>query len=563
MNNQQPSTLHKKSIIRKTIEVGSSTLVSRVLGIAREVLLARFLGAGAISDAFITAFKIPNSMRKVFAEGALSVALIPTFVKVMKEDGKHEVNRLVTLSFLVFEGILFVLCLFIFFKADWIIRIIAPGWYQAQIVEQITYAGIPFVDGALNFVTSSWDLFWSSSYGNHLEQVTHAVSFLRILISFIVFLSSSSLLAAALQSVNHFFVPAFSPILINIIWIAGILFCMLGNFPVHYMCFFLLAASFAQFLLHISVYLQLNFGFGAIDKQSWQNFKAVLKKFLPCFFSMSVMEINLFIATTLASYLPKGSISLIYYANRFMGVPLGVFALAFSTILLPHFSRISTYAPQRLSFYLLEATKFIFWVTIPFTLLMSFVAEKIFLTMFLSDKFSLAQVFEARNILIAYVIGLFFFSLNKILLNLFYSLHETKIPLYISLFAVVSYYSISKISLPLYGAMGLAMANVASAMLQSLLFVLFLHTKYDFKLYGKQFMLFLSTYLVNLTAIAAIFIAVYAGMVFGIAQLPESFAHFFLYKIGFWLWVGPLSGVCMLLLYFSRPRFNVKLHFLD
>jgi len=563
MNTTPPSTLSKKSIIRKTIEVGSSTLVSRVLAIAREVLMARFLGAGIISDAFITAFKIPNSMRKVFAEGALSVALIPTFVKVMKENGRQEVNRLVTLSFLIFEGVLLCICLFMFIKADWIIRIIAPGWYVTSTVAETAHVGIPFVDGAVNFLSSSWNLFWSNSYGDHHEQVTYAVKFLRILISFILFLSSSSLLAAALQSVNHFFVPASAQILINIIWVSGILFCMFTGAPVEYMCFFLLAASFLSFLLHLITYLKLQFGFNAIDRQAWKNFAVVFRKFLPCFFSMSVMEINLFIATTLGSYLPKGSISLIYYANRFMGVPLGVFALAFSTVLLPHFSRISTYAPKRLSFYLLEATKFIFWITIPFTLLMAFVAEKIFHTMFLSEKFTLLQVFEAKNILIAYVIGLFFFSLNKILLNLYYALHETKIPLYISIFAVIAYYTISKFCLPIYGAMGLAMANVASAMLQTVLFVLFLHKKYAFKLYGKPFVIFFGKYLINLATVAAGFLAVYAAMVYSISHLPEAFANFFLFKIGFWFWVGPLAGLSMLLLFFSRPKFNVKLHFLD
>lgn len=551
--------LNKKSILKKTIQVGTSTMLSRILGIAREVLMARYyLGAGVISDAFITAFKIPNSMRKVFAEGALSAALIPTFVGIIKKEGKEEVNRLMTLSFLAFEGVLLILCAFIFWKADFIIRIIAPGWYHET--PEILYTNSSSV---ITFFQNIWHLCITHEYGLQAEQVQYAVPFLRILISFILFLSSSSLLAAALQSVHHFFVPAFSPVMLNVVFIAGIFFCMFNNLSVDYLCFFILFGGFLQFLMHLYVYFKVGFSFGKIDRTAIKAFGAVLKKFLPCFFSMSVMEINLFIATTLASYLPKGSISLIYYANRFMGVPLGIFALAFSTILLPHFSRIGTYAPKRLSYYLLEASKFIFWITIPFTLFMSFVSEKIFHTLFLSDKFSLDQVFEARNILIAYLIGLFFFSLNKILLNFYYSLHETRIPLIISIAAVVSYYFVSKACLPTFGAMGLAMATVVSACMQTLLSIYFLYTHFKFRLYPVPFLQFVQHYTVQLTIMALVFLLIYHSFIMLIGLLPVTLATFFLYKIGFWMWVCPIALIVGVALFKTRPLFKVHLYFLD
>lgn len=553
--------LHKKSIIKKTIQVGTSTMLSRILGIAREVLMARYyLGAGVISDAFITAFKIPNSMRKVFAEGALSAALIPTFVGLIKKEGKEEVSRLMTLSFLVFEGILLALCGLIFWKADLVIRVIAPGWYTAAT--PLT-TNNNFFETITSFFSTMSHVLSTGVYQAQAEQVHYAVAFLRILIAFIIFLSSSSLLAAALQSVNHFFVPAFSPVMLNVVFITGIVVCMVKNLPVEYLCFFILFGGFIQFIMHLYVYFKAGFHFGEIDRTAVKSFGAVVKKFLPCFFSMSVMEINLFIATTLASYLPKGSISLVYYANRFMGVPLGIFALAFSTILLPHFSRIGTYAPKRLSFYLLEATKFIFWITIPFTLFMSFVSEKIFYTLFLSDKFSLAQVFEAKNILIAYLIGLFFFSLNKILLNFYYSLHETRIPLITSVIAVISYYGVSKMCLPAFGAAGLAMATVVSSCMQTLLSIYFLHTHFKFKLYARNFMQFTIRYVQQLTVISILFLILYYVIVILIEKLPATLATFLLYKIGFWIWVCPLALICGVILFITRPLFNVRLYFLD
>ena len=133
--------LHKTSLLRKVAQVGGSTLLSRFAGIIREVLMVRYLGAGVQSDAFLTAFKIPNSLRKIFAEGALSAALIPSLVSILKRDDKRAVSSIMTLSFLVFEGVLLGLCLFVFWQPEMIIRLIAPGWYADAGVASLL--GIP------------------------------------------------------------------------------------------------------------------------------------------------------------------------------------------------------------------------------------------------------------------------------------------------------------------------------------------------------------------------------------------------------------------------------------
>jgi putative peptidoglycan lipid II flippase len=112
----------KKSLIAKTIQVGTSTLLSRLFGLIREFLMSRYLGVGEVADAFLTAFKIPNSLRKIFAEGALSAASIPTFVAVIKKESKKEASALMTLSFLVFEGMLLLLCGLIFWQAIFPVR---------------------------------------------------------------------------------------------------------------------------------------------------------------------------------------------------------------------------------------------------------------------------------------------------------------------------------------------------------------------------------------------------------------------------------------------------------
>lgn len=304
------STLHKKSILQKTAAVGSSTLLSRAFGIAREVLTVRYLGAGVVSDAFLTAYKIPNSLRKIFAEGALSAAYIPTFVHMIKRDDKREIDGVMSLSMLVLQGFLSILCLLMVWKADLVMRVIAPGWYESGEATS-SFMGI--------HLPAAW-----LGLGQPLEQVAYAVPFLRILMCIIIFISSSWLLASALQAVNHFFIPAFSPVLVNIVFIAGLVIGLWLDIPVSspFLSYMIVLATFLQFVLHLHMYLTLGFHFGKITAKTWHYFGQIFLKFFPVMIAMSAMEIGNFIDTSFASYLPEGSVSLIYYANRFMGIPL-------------------------------------------------------------------------------------------------------------------------------------------------------------------------------------------------------------------------------------------------
>ncbi len=517
--------MHKRSIIKKTIQIGSSTLMSRFLGIIRELLMVKYLGAGAASDAFLTAFKIPSSLRKIFAEGALSAAFVPSFVTALRKN-KNDAHSLMSLAFILFEGSLLILCGLTIIFAPQVIAAIAPG-----------FSG---------------------------EQIALTVPLLRILMPFIFFISSSALLAGALQAVGHFFVPAFGPILLNIVFIGGLAICWYLQLPVIYLCFFILLGGLLQFLQHLHAYINLDFAFGRVTKETWHSFSNILAKFFMVLLSMSVMEISLFIDTSFASYLPEGSISLIYYANRFVGIPLGVFAVAFSTILLPHFSRISTYAPKRLNFYLLESAKLVFWVTIPCMLFMILFADKIFTTLFLSKSFTLAQAYQAGYILIAFVIGLFFFSFNKIILNVFYALHETRIPSIVSIIATAVNIILNFLFMANLHAFGLALATTISGILQTILLLYYLRKKFGLHAYLQQFLNFCARYGFQLIGVGCFFLLSYSGILSLIRLLlPQDLAYFFIEKIGFWLWVGPLSIVAGLLLYYCRSLFGVRLYFLD
>ena len=544
------SVLHKKSILQKTAAVGSSTLLSRVFGIVREVLMVHYLGAGVVSDAFLTAFKIPNALRKIFAEGALSAAYVPTFVHMIKRGDKREIDGVMSLSMLIIQGLLAALCFLMVWKADFVMRLIAPGWYEAGEVAH-SWMGIP--------MPAAW-----LGLGQPLEQVAYAIPFLRILMCIIIFISSSWLLASALQAVNHFFIPSFSPVILNIIFIFGLASGIAWGIPVSspWLSSMIVLGTLVQFLLHLYIYFKLGFRFGSISAKSWHYFGEIFSKFFPVMLCMSAMEMGNFIDTSFASYLPKGSVSLIYYANRFVGIPLGVFATAFATILLPHFSHISTYAPRRLSFYILETMKFVAWVTIPVALMMSFFADKIFLTLF-SDKLTMMQVHEAASILSAFVLGLFFASSNKILLNIYYALRNTKVPAIISAITIVSNIIFNKLLIGSLQATGLALATTLSWSLQTLMFVLCLHYLFDVKVYFAAFANFFARYAAQLAAFGSLFFGIYKAIEWAIEYYLASYANHLLQGIEFWLWVGPLCLAFFLLTWYTRRLFGLRIYVLD
>ena len=275
------------------------------------------------------------------------------------------------------------------------------------------------------------------------------------------------------------------------------------------------------------------------------------------------MEISLFIDTSLASFLPSGSMMTIYLSNRFIGIPLGVFATAFSTILLPHFSRVSLRSPQRFNFYLLETTKFVMWVTIPVTLLLLLWSYTIFFTLFLSSKFPLEKIIVASQVLRAFTVGLFFFSLNKILLSLYYALDEMRIPTNITLIATGLNFVINLALLNSLQATGLALATTISGIAQTILFIWYLKKKFQFSIDKQRMFTFLKAYTYQLLVVGTLFFVIHSLMVKAISFLPAPLAYGLLSTVLFWVWAVPLAGCGFFALYITRRHFKVRLFFAD
>ena len=516
---------HRRSLLKKTLQVGSSTMVSRVLGFVREMLQVRYLGVGAAADAFITAFRIPNSLRKMFAEGALSAAFVPAIVGITKDQGQLAASRLLSRVFWMVESGVLIACVLLAWNAHLVIHFIVPGFSA--------------------------------------EQIAYAIPFLRILIFFIFFISISALASGALQAVHNFFVPAFGQVILNSVIIVGLIACLYGGWAFTAYAWIIIAGGAIQAGLSVYAYLKQGFVFARADDAAKAHARNVLYKFLPCLVSAGAVEISLFIDAQCASYLHTGSIALFTYAYGFMRMPLGVFVVAFSTITLSHFARVGAYAPKRLSYFLFEACKFFFWVLVPVVFLMSFFAEDIFRTLYLSDNFSYAHVLQAKNVLIILMQGLFFHSINKILLNMCYALHETHIPSIIAIACTALNTLLNFVLMRYMQLAGIAVATTVAAVVQTLLLVWVLYAKFHFKLYVRQFGYFVARAVLQQVMVGTVLI----GTVYGIKQLLQhstyTWAYLFVDTIGFWVWVGPLCGIAALFLWYTRHFFNVHLYFLD
>ncbi len=519
--------LSRKNILEKTTIIGGMTAVSRILGMAREMLMTRYLGANELSDIFITAFAVPSALRKIFAEGALAAACVPQIVQTVHEKGPKSIGGMMTVAFIVFQSIVTILCGLIMSNAEFVILLRAPGFATDPL------------------------------------KIARSAQLLRVLAPYIFFLSSSSLLAGALHSVARFWVPAFGPILLNLVFIASILVCIVFNSSIIVLCVGILCSGFLLLLMHLIAYFYADFSFGRITHADLLRVGNMLLKFFFSAIAMSAVEVKLIIDSNFASYLPTSTISLIYYAERFMGIPLGIFASAFSTVLLTHLARVCKTAPCRLPFYLLESIKLVYWVTIPIMFVMMFFAHDIFITLFVSDKFSMAQAYQSGLILRVYLLGLFFYSANKILLNFFFGFQATWIPSLIAISSAVLNYGLNFFLVSWWQAPGLILASNIATAIETFAMTFCLYYVFKVSLAYKRFALFVLYSSAHIAVHIGLFLALYKVARHALFIVVPEINHELVFKTAFlWCWVTPLVVATTILFVKTRSLAKVELYFL-
>jgi len=374
--------------------------------LARDIVIARFFGAGAATDAFFVAFKIPNFFRRLFAEGAFSQAFIPVLAetKVNDSEALNETRALVINTVGTLGGVLLLLTLLAELAAPWLIIIFGPGFY---------------LEGG--------------------EKYDLTVQMLRITFPYLMLISLTGLAGAVLNSFGRFAVAAFTPVLLNLSLIgAAIWLAPMMDKPVVALAWGVFIAGLVQLAFQLPFLARL----GMLGWPRWGRAHAGVRKImrlmLPVIIGSSVLQINLVIDTIIASFLFTGSVTWLYYADRMVEFPLGVFAIALSTVILPTLSRQHVESnPEQFAKTLDWALRLALVVGLPATLGLFLLAEPIMSSLFEYGDFTTGDVQMAALALMAYSIGLPAFILIKVLAPAYYSRQDTKTPVKIAIKAML------------------------------------------------------------------------------------------------------------------------------
>lgn len=382
------------------------TLVSRISGLARDVVFAGLIGAGATvaADAFYTAFRIPNFLRRIFGEGALSQAFVPVFAEYRARTDPAEARAFVDQLTGVLGVVLFVITLIGVIAAPILVMVLAPGFLADP----------------------------------HKYDLT--VQMLRIIFPYLLFVSLVALSAGVLNSYGRFGAAAFTPVLLNLsligaaLWLAPRL-----EEPVVGLAWGVFIAGVVQLLFQLP-FLR---GVGMLPRPRVRlhhpGVRKVGRLMLPAIFGASVAQINLLVNMFLASYLVTGSVSWLYYSDRLMEFPLGVFGIALATVILPSLSRRHARASTDDFSHLLDwALRWVCIIGIPASAALVVLAVPLLATLFHYGKFTAHDVLMSAQALMAFAAGLLGFTLVKVLAPGFYARQNTKTPVRIGAISVVA-----------------------------------------------------------------------------------------------------------------------------
>jgi len=429
-------------LMLSTSVVSGMTLLSRILGLVRDVVFARFFGASLVMDAFLVANRIPNMFRRFFAEGAFSQGFVPVMARFREKQSQEEAREFVDAVAGTFGGILFLVTLAGVIAAPLLVAVVAPGFVGE--------------DGRFDLATLM----------------------LRFTFPYLFFVSLTAFAGGVLNTYGRFGVPAFTPVILNIVLIAGAIWLApLLEEPGMALAYAVLAAGILQLLFQIPFLMRIR----VLPRPKWaighDGVRRVMKLMLPAMFGSSVAQINILLGGIIASLLGVGKISLLYYSDRLMEFPLGLFGIALATVTLPHLSR--QYANEShdgFSATIDWSMKLVLLVAVPAALGLIVLAEPLVATIFFGGAFSTDDVRMTALALQAFSIGLVGFSFVKILAPAYFAREDTKTPVRFGLIALAVNFLLS-ISLVWYLTRigfagthaGLALAISAAAMLNAFL----------------------------------------------------------------------------------------------
>tara|TARA_X000001036_G_scaffold316783_1_gene295182 strand:- start:3502 stop:5031 length:1530 start_codon:yes stop_codon:yes gene_type:complete len=434
------------NLIKSTSTFSFFTIISRLLGYLRDILIAIFLGTGFLADVFFVAFRIPNTFRRLFSEGTFNAAFVPSYSSETVK-GKSKSNKFANdvLSYLFLILLILVLVAQIFMPA--FVSLIAPG----------------FVDDN--------------------EKMSLAINLTRITIPFLILVSLASFFSAILNSHNRFAEAAAAPIILNIILIIILLFSKsLNDKLVYYLSYGVTFAGLLQLIFlysFVTKYFNLIF---SIKLKVSKKVKIFFNKLLPSIFSSGVTQINILIGTIIASF-QASAVSYLYYADRIYQINLAIAGIAIGVVVLPQLSKhISQKNKIKIDLIQNKALELSLFLSLPASIALLIGSEEIISALFGYGQFNEDSVSNSAKALYYFSLGLPAFAMIKVFSNFFFANHDTKTPFYISLIAVLLNILISVYFFRSIGFIIIPIATTISSWFNSIMLFLFLQKRNLFSL---------------------------------------------------------------------------------
>lgn len=432
--------MSKGRLFKSTLVISSMTSISRVFGLVRDVVFAALFGAGRELDAFIVAFRIPNFLRRLFAEGGFSQAFVPVLSEYREQRGHDEVRALLDQTTATLGLVLLGVTVIGVLAAPVFILVFAPGFLSEPDKQQL------------------------------------AADMLRITFPYILFISLTALAGGILNTYRRFAVPAFTPVLLNLsligcaLWLAPRL-----EEPIMALAVGVFIAGIVQLLFQIPFLLRLRLLPVPRFHRDRQGVNRIMTLMLPTLFAVSITQINLLVDTLIASFLRDGSISWLYYSDRLVEFPLGVFGVALATVILPNLSADHANAStESYSRTLAWALRMVLLIAIPAAAGLILLSAPMLTTLFQYRAFTEFDVTMASHSLMAYAVGLPGFILIKVLSSAFFSRQDTRTPVKVGVIAMLCNIVFNLLLVFPLAHVGLALATSLSAYVNCGLLYLYL-----------------------------------------------------------------------------------------
>jgi len=504
-----------KGLLASSLIVASMTMLSRILGLARDVVIATLFGAGSQADAFFVAFKIPNFLRRLFAEGAFNQAFVPVLAEISEQDNQQLLKLMISK---VAGSLLLVL----------------------TVITVIAVVAAPVLA-----------LVFAPGFAGDSDKLGLTADMLRITFPYLLLISMTGFFGSLLNYSKRFAIPALTPVLLNLSLIAAALWVAPQmTVPVMALAWGVLAAGILQLALQLPFVAQLGLLVRPRVGFSDARVKQVMKLMLPALFGVSVAQINLLLDTVLASLLQSGSVSWLYYSDRLMELPLGVFGIAIATVILPGLSqRHASKSPQAFSNTLDWALRMVILIGVPAAIALGLLAEPLIATLFHYGAMGDRDVLFSAASLRAYAFGLLFFMLIKVLAPGYFARHDIKTPVRIGIWAMASNMLLNLLLVWQFAHVGLAMATSLSALLNAALLGIGLYRKKIWQPQSGWLVFSLRVLISNIALIGVIYITfepAQTWLMWGMWQRIEQLAIVVV--------LGALAYSCGLFLSGLRPK---------